>query len=193
MNHKLNFFSITLAVIFIIVSYSCQQAADVIYRQNGKLKSKAYYLKKLDKQNIDNEKVYFIDEKSIESKFDFLNNFHANEYYYFYGAVFVSDDILFKTSNGNYFGCKQIIKILQDDQSFPFKKIPNKNEETLKKYKFINSKYQNFEYDKVDKKTVILIYNHSMGNIFFKDIKELILLINSDPSLEFAILVTDFF
>jgi len=193
MNNILKKKLLLLTVILFTVSYSCKETANVIYNQNSKLENKDYYIKLFIKHNVEIEKVYFINKQSVNSKFDFLRNLHGNEYYYYYGTVYALDKTLFKTNEGNDFGCKQIIKTLKDEYNYPFLDIPENKEEVLKQYVFINKRNQTFQYNKVKKKTIVFIYNHNFGKVFFKDAKEIISFSENNPDFDYVVLVTDFF
>ena len=180
-----------LTAIIIAVSSSCQSVVDLSYGSNSNLKDKNHYLNKFEQSGIDSKQVYFVQEQSVDSKLEFYLGLHGNKDYYFFGTVYVNDKVLFKANLGDEFGCHQIIKTIQDDKNYPFKVIPSNKESALKDYMFFNSRNEQFEYTALTKRTAILIYHHNMGNLFFKDTEDLIDLINSDPNLDLAVLVTD--
>ena len=183
-----------LTAILIAVSFSCKQTASVIYGTNRALKEKSYYLKKFERKNIDVNKVYFVDKESVESELEFLMSFHSNAYYYYFGTIYNDNNqVLFKGNQGAEFGCKQVIKNLKDEKKFKFYEMPETKQAFFDKYSFNNSINTEFLLSGLDKKTIIFIYNHSMGNVFFKDAKEIIDFSNSNPKFDYVILMTDFF
>ncbi|WP_338732618.1 hypothetical protein [Mangrovimonas cancribranchiae] len=120
--------------------------------------------------------------------------FHSNAHYYYFGTIYNNNNQLqFKDNQGVELWCKQVIKNLKDEETFQFHKMPNTKQALFENFHFKNSLDEKFQLENIENKIIIFIYNHSMGNIFFKDAKEIIAFSKSNPEFDYVILVTDFF
>ncbi|AWA29234.1 hypothetical protein HYN48_03540 [Flavobacterium magnum] len=189
------FFSkrILLAVLVTASIFSCKSPASSIYGTNKKVETNVIrYLNVFKQHDIDVDKVYFLESDSIINinyRVNFLRLFHRNSDYFYFGTAYTTDStFFFKQTKDKKYGCKEVYESIRNENEFPFH-IDGEFKELLSKYKF--STVDNNPLIIKDKKTVILLYHHSMGRLFFKDTKDIRDYASKNKGIQYIILSTD--
>src|SRR5690606_32923262 len=187
---------ILMAVLFTAIN-SCKNFSDLVFNQNKDFKhNKLFYLEKFESSALAPQKVYFVDSNnlnSLKSKYTFLKSINSNEFYYYYGTFYMKEELLmFKSLDSTKTGCKDVLESLKNKKSHPYSIIDSNENLIFDNYSFFNIKSEPLEI-KEELEMVFLIYNHSMGNIFFNDTIELISFIESNPNYDYVVLFSDIF